>query len=223
MAQYTMPIDLSNMGMTTMYSLARKVRNALRNTAEIYKLKNQFAKQKPCRIIVGAGASDLFDEGWIHTDIDVLNLTKPGDWKRFCRPGSIAAILAEHVWEHLTEEEGIIAARTCYKYLKQGGYLRVAVPDGLHPNLNYIKWVRGGGIGPGADDHKVLYTHSTFRNIFEAVGFTVVPYEYFDEQGTFHYNEWDPDDGKIIRSRRFDERNNGGELKYTSIVMDCKK
>jgi len=44
------------------------------------------------------------------------------------------AILAEHVWEHLTKEEALIAALTCYRYIKNGGYLRVAVPDGPHPN-----------------------------------------------------------------------------------------
>jgi predicted SAM-dependent methyltransferase len=206
---------------TAMYYLARKARNAFRRKAETYKWKNRFAKQKPCRIIVGA--SGVFDEGWIPTDISVLNLTKPDDWKRFLKPDSIDAVLAEHVWEHLTEEEGIIAARTCYKYLKHGGYLRVAVPDGLHPDSSYIEWVRVSGIGPGADDHKVLYTYSTFKNIFEAVGFRVVLYEYFDERGTFHYNEWDPNHGKINRSKRFDERNEGGELKYTSIIMDAKK
>jgi hypothetical protein len=72
-------------------------------------------------------------------------------------------------------------------------------------------------------DKQVLYTYSTFKSIFEVVGFSVVLYEYFDERGTFHYNEWDPEDGKINRSKRFDERNNGGELKYTSIIMDAKK
>lgn len=37
--------------------------------------------------------------------------------------------LAEHVWEHMTYEEGCQAAKNCYDYLADGGYLRVAVPD----------------------------------------------------------------------------------------------
>ena len=53
--------------------------------------------------------------------------------------GSIDAILAEHVWEHLAEEEGLAAAKCCYRYLRPGGYLRVAVPDGFHPDANFTR------------------------------------------------------------------------------------
>lgn len=38
-------------------------------------------------------------------------------------------MLAEHVWEHMTKEEGIMAAKHCYEFLQDGGYIRVAVPD----------------------------------------------------------------------------------------------
>jgi predicted SAM-dependent methyltransferase len=51
-------------------------------------------------------------------------------------------MLAEHVWEHLTEEEGLAAARACFKYLSPGGFLRVVVPDGLHPDPAYVEWSR---------------------------------------------------------------------------------
>ena len=36
------------------------------------------------------------------------------------------AYLAEHVWEHMTFAEGIEAAKNCYKYLVEGGYMRIA-------------------------------------------------------------------------------------------------
>src|SRR6266545_8410004 len=100
-------MNLDNMRNTVMYHLAQKARNAVRYAAETYKFKKQFTKQKPCRIVVGA--SGVFDEGWVPTDKGVLNLLKPGDWKRFFKPKSIDAILAEHVWELLTEEDGITA------------------------------------------------------------------------------------------------------------------
>ena len=203
-----------------MPSFIQEVRWFIKHKVRIYKLR-KLAKQKPCKIVVGA--ADIFDAGWIPTDIDILNLIKSKDWKRLFKPDSIDAILAEHVWEHLSAENGIAAAKLCFNYLRPGGYLRAAVPDGLHPDQKYIEWTRVGGTGPGAKDHKILYTYKSFRSTFEAAGFKVELYEYFDEQGVFHYNEWSPDKGKIFRSKRFDERNQDGELKYTSIILDAKK
>jgi predicted SAM-dependent methyltransferase len=127
------------------------------------------------------------------------------------------------VWEHLTEEDGARAARQCFEYLKPGGYLRVAVPDGFHPDETYIEYVRPGGTGAGADDHKVLYTHKTFAALFERAGFRVELLEYFDSSGEFHFVDWSPEAGTIVRSRRFDDRNAGGTLKYTSIILDAQK
>jgi hypothetical protein len=66
-------------------------------------------------------------------------------------------IKAEHVWEHLMPEQGATAARICHRFLRPGGYVRVAVPDGLHPDPKYVEWVRPGGSGLGAWDHTVLH------------------------------------------------------------------
>jgi len=123
----------------------------------------------------------------------------------------------------MTKEEGIIAAKTCYHYLKEGGHVRTAVPHGHHPDPDYIEAVKVGGNGPGAKDHKILYTYETFREVFEQAGFKVKFLEYFDETCKFHYREWDPSDGKIRRSMRFDGRNKGGSLKFTSITLDAVK
>jgi predicted SAM-dependent methyltransferase len=185
-----------------------------------HKLK-QLARQTPCRIVVGA--SHIYQRGWIPTEIEFLNLLQPGDWKKYFRDNSIDIILAEHVWEHLTTEQGVLAARVCYQYIKPGGHVRAAVPDGLHPDSEYITWVKPHGSGPGADDHKVLYTYKTFKAIFEAAGFKVDLLEYFDEQGVFHSRPWHPADGMIHRSKMFDERNRSGALRYTSIILDAKK
>jgi len=88
----------------------------------------QLARNQPCKIVVGA--MGIHEPGWIPTDISFFNLVKPHDWKRCFWKNWLQAILAEHVWEHLTREEGILAAQICFQYLQDGGYLRVAVPDG---------------------------------------------------------------------------------------------
>ena len=181
------------------------------------------AHSSPIRIVIGAGASGIFYDGWIYTDIECLNLLIRKHWERYFRKDSIDAMLAEHVWEHLTIHDGLVAARHCFEYLKPGGYLRVAVPDGFHPDPKYIEWVKVGGAGPGAYDHKVLYNHESLKNLFLKAGFRVELLEYFDSEGKFHFVNWDSQAGKIHRSRRFDKRNVNGESKYTSIILDAYK
>jgi predicted SAM-dependent methyltransferase len=197
---------------------------------KLRKLKSAFKKaelrwlsKRPVIKLV-VGASKIKYPGWILTEIDFLNILRDEDWAYSFKTNSIDAILAEHVWEHLTRAEGLTGAKNCFKYLKPGGYLRIAVPDGNHPDKNYIDYVKPGGTGAGADDHKELYTFNTLKKMLEEAGFQVKPLEWFDDKGEFHFESWDPEDGMITRSSRFDERNARGELKYTSLIIDaCKK
>ena len=175
----------------------------------------------PIKLVIGAAG--IYEPGWTPTEVEQLNLLKPEDWERSFQRNAIDAILAEHVWEHLSEADGRQAARQCYEYLKPGGYLRIAVPDGFHPDQGYIDYVKPGGHGAGADDHKVLYDHKSILPMFENVGFRVELLEYFDSEGHFHCVDWNPEDGKILRSRRFDERNADKPLSYTSLILDAKK
>lgn len=179
------------------------------------------ARRRPCRIVVGA--SGRLQPGWVLTERDFLDLRRPEDWTRYFRENTVDAVLAEHVWEHLTEEEGRVAARIFHRFLRPGGYVRAAVPDGLHPSPQYREWVRPGGTGRSADDHKVLYTYRAFADVFTSAGFRATLLEFFDDKGEFHFNEWDPGDGMIHRSLRFDKRNRDGGLVYTSIILDARK
>lgn len=201
----------------------RKLRRAYNRRFGPATLRRRLAAAPQKRIVIGSAGRHDF--GWIPTDQEVLDLLKPEDWDRFFRPGSLDAMLAEHVWEHLTPEQARTAAGICHRYLKPGGYLRIAVPDGLHPDTTYIQWVKVGGASPGqiANDHKVLYTYGTLRELFEGSGFRVRLYEYFDEAGKFHYYDWDTNGGTIWRSKRFDPRNKGDRLGYTSIILDAVK
>jgi predicted SAM-dependent methyltransferase len=178
-------------------------------------------KTRPLRLVVGA--SGIYDAGWIPSDAEYLNLLNAYHWKTYFEKASIDAILAEHVWEHLTADDGLAAAGRCFEYLRPGGYLRVGVPDGFHPDPKYLDYVRPGGSGPGAGDHRVLYNHITFAGLFEKAGFDVRLLEYFDSNGKFHCVDWSPDSGKVGRSMRFDARNAGGTLNYTSIILDAYK
>lgn len=89
------------------------------------------------KIIIGAG-NTRFD-GWKSTQINELNVIHKYDFETILQGEKAEAYLAEHVWEHLTLEEGIVAAKNCYEHLLPGGYIRVAVPDANFRN----EWYRG--------------------------------------------------------------------------------
>lgn len=176
------------------------------------------------KVIIGAGKT-CFD-GWISTQEDELNLLSEEDFKRMFSKEKPEAFLAEHVWEHMTYEEGVVAAKNCFEYLADGGYMRVAVPDKNFRNEWYQNMVKVGGNGnPNhpAYTHKIVYDYKTFCNVFRQAGFEVELLGYCDENGVFHYKYWNEDDGKIGRSFRFDTRKSEEKLGMVSIILDAKK
>lgn len=177
------------------------------------------AGNKPVRIVVGS--SNVGPEGWILTNATDLDIRDRSMWELYGPPGSIDSLFAEHVLEHLTIDDAQRAVRNSVIFLKPGGRFRVAVPDGYHPDPGYIEQVRVGGSGPGAKDHKVLYTYKTIAGLFREAGFEIQFLEYFDENGQFHAVDWTDEAGRVIRSRRYDPRNSFEKLVYTSLIIDA--
>jgi predicted SAM-dependent methyltransferase len=178
----------------------------------------------PLKIIIGAGEQRY--EGWIATQKDDLDLLRYEDWALSFGERRIDALLCEHVWEHLTENEGRQAAKICYDFLRPGGFLRCAVPDANFPDKAYQHMVQVGGPGPAdhpAADHKIVYDYIRFADTFRSAGFEVDLLEFCDERGRFHYNQWNPDDGPIYRSLRSDHRNRGPGLGFVSLIIDARK
>ncbi|MDR2932207.1 MAG: methyltransferase domain-containing protein [Oscillospiraceae bacterium] len=176
------------------------------------------------KLVIGAGNTTY--NGWVSTQADQLNLLIPDDFEHCLNGNPADAMLAEHVWEHMSLEDGTAAAKNCFEYLKPGGYLRCAVPDAFFRNEWYQNMVQVGGPGPvdhPAYTHKVLYNYRTFRQIFIDVGFEVELLEYCDDQGRFHYIYWNNLDGHISRSFRYDTRNTPHSLSMVSIIVDAKK
>lgn len=63
------------------------------------------------------------------------NLLKPLPWTS----GSIAAIYAGEVWEHLRYADAERLTRECYRVLAKGGVLRLCVPDGVEFWRRYLE------------------------------------------------------------------------------------
>lgn len=122
-------------------------------------MKVLVTKQDEIKVVVGAGAFNN-NPGWIQTQEDELNLLDKTTWESRFDNNSISAILAEHVWEHLTYEEGVDVAKVCYKFLKPSGHIRCGVPDAFFQDETYQNIVKVGGPGPKdhpAASHKILY------------------------------------------------------------------
>ncbi len=157
---------------------------------------------QPLRLIVGGGPKIAY-RGWHLTDQETLDLLLPEQWEKLFGQPRIDAMLAEHVWEHLTWEQGLGAASLCCQYMKPGAIFRVAVPDGYHPSPEYIRRVEPGGTGSAAADHKILHTYQTFSKMFQEAGFEVRLLEYWDENQVFHHEPFSFDDGRINRRPLF--------------------
>ena len=198
-------------------SLLRPLSARLRNVSRVL-LKRLRMRAAP-RIIIGAGNTCY--PGWISTNKEDLDITNKDHFALCWKENSRTAFLAEHVWEHLDDAEAARAASLCYAYLKPGGRLRIAVPDGNHPDPEYIEDVRPGGTGP--EDHKILYNYWSLSKLLSDAGFRIVLIEYWDENREFHQTEWSTEDGHILRSQRYDPRNQDGRLVYTSLIVDAIK
>ncbi len=173
---------------------------------------------------INVGCADVdFDQDWFSCDIHTLDITERESWKKLLGTTKLNNIFAEHVWEHLSKEGVVLANSNCYKFLKKGGRLRIAVPDGFHPDSSYIDHVKPNGTGAGADDHKTLYNYRTLSVLLENAGFKVDLLEYWDEENKFHFKDWSIENGRVERSKRFDHRNKNGKLSYTSLIIDAIK
>lgn len=181
-------------------------------------LKQRLISARPINLIIGSGG--MKREGWLSTDKDTLDITFPLSWEEYFHPGSIDRILAEHVFEHLTEPECRTAMKACNRFLKTDGLLRIAVPDGYRNDPEY-----SAEVTPPKDGHQLLFSVDTLIPLLESCGFQATPLEYFDVDGNFHSVSWDIKDGCIMRSLRFDKqaRFKRGDIYYTSLIVDARK
>jgi len=202
-------------------TIARLVLEKYRYLIFQYRLKQLSNNKLNPSIVIGA--SGISSTGWIATEQSWHDIARRQSWLVFFEPGKVRRILAEHVMEHLNPLDAVQATQNFYEFLEPGGYVRIAVPDGNHPSPEYIENVRPGGIGPGAQDHKALYTFATLNELFTSQGFVVNGLEYFDDSGDFITNQWKNEDGLIHRSFLNDERNRDGVNKYSSIIIDAFK
>lgn len=181
-------------------------------------VRNYLEHSNPLKLVIGSGNTQY--EGWLSTDLRMLDITNPADWRKYFYPNCFDRMLAEHVLEHLSADENRAALALCYEYLKPGGIFRIAVPDGHRRDPDYVAEVT-----PPRDGHQMLFTIESLTAMVEESGFRVRPLEYFDASGMFHAERWESADGHIMRSARYDRqiafKRDG--LNYTSLILDAIK
>ena len=159
------------------------------------------------KIIIGANGTT--QPGWLSLERSRLDLCDRNMWVSLFRPGSVDAVLTEHVLEHLTLEEAGQAARNVYEFLRPGGYWRVAVPDANNPGKWYRLCSRPGSLlhlianvlyTPGEPFHQVFYEHGSLTSLLANAGFAPRLLEWHDGEGRLHRGSWSPADGEVRRS-----------------------
>lgn len=216
-------------------SFPKELRILFRKTIKFFYYKFRFINLKlylifsrnQVNLILGAALTR--QKGWFSTNEEWLDITKEKDWnKLFNSKQRLRKVLAEHVFEHLTLSEMQKSLKIIYKNMILGGSLRIAVPDGNNPNIEYRKYCGINGIGADASDHKQFITFELLRKELSRIGFQVQLVEGYLKNKKLISRKFNNDLGFVIRSRR-----NLNNISYkngwdfpdanSSLIVDCFK
>ena len=139
---------------------------------------------------------------------------------------STDAILSEHFLEHVTLGNAHLIFCECLRALKQGGKLRVAVPDINHPR-NEADRKKGRDSSPY---HKSIYSLDSLTGMLAVAGFRIIePMSFWlykpEYKHTHRRIDWN--DGWVRRTVGHDRRNRQrrpfGKLWATRLIVDAIK
>jgi predicted SAM-dependent methyltransferase len=105
------------------------------------KRKKEFStlllKANPIRLVIGP--SNVFQKGWVESNIEYLNILNLSNWVRYFKEESVTYMLAEHVWENLTLADAFYPDKEYIKGQKvEGRYIRVNYLNNLMKIKNFI-------------------------------------------------------------------------------------
>jgi len=184
-------------------SLRQKIR--IIQKAVVYYLRRQsirvpVAFGKPVKIIIGAAMTH--QAGWHSTNQQWLDIVREDHWQRVFRGKALLThVLAEHVFEHLTANETREALRLVALHMRPDGHIRIAVPDGYHPDPVYLLHVGIAGVGADAEDHKQLLNCDLLMKYLSEAGFTPELQEGYRDNGELVQRSMTEENGLVIRSR----------------------
>ena len=204
----------------------RKIFKIFLYNFRLLKFKAILIFAKEVNIILGAALTSQKD--WISTNEEWFDISKKKDWQKlFKNKRKLKRALAEHVFEHLSKSEMRSALNLIYDYLIKEGTLRIAVPDGNHPNPIYREHTGINGKGADASDHKQFITYEYLKSELENCGFKCFLREGYMSDGTLVNEKLTSELGFVIRSRN----NKSFNMKYgwdfesanSSLIVDAYK
>jgi len=175
-------------------------------------IKNKIKHHVPLKIILGSGNTTY--DSWISTDLPHFDILREKDWAYFFSENTIDNLLAEHVLEHLTEEDVALVLNLSYKYLKNGGCFRIAVPDKNNPDEKYIEEVKPTGKN-AKWGHLSFWNFKDFLKLKESKKYDIYFVEYFNDEKKFISKNYTNKNGTVQR-----RTNNGKE---PSLIIDLIK
>lgn len=148
------------------------------------------------RLNLGSGEYPL--ENWTNIDVEDVDLSvRPWPWA----DDSIEAINASHILEHFTKANGFLFLLQCWRILKPGGELRLAVPDmdkviacKLSDNyepLDGYKWTSLDDLLGGNshdvqateyDKHRYMYCEASLAWTLDQIGFERIQREHIPNE-----------------------------------------
>jgi predicted SAM-dependent methyltransferase len=158
--------------------------------------------------------------GWLAIDKSALDITRQEDFAGYWESNTRQAFLAEDVWNTLTWQQVHEATANCFEFLSKGGTLRIAVPDGNHPDPLYINEIYATSKRAG-EKQRILFDYQSLSECLRYVGFRIVLLEYWDERRVLHTAEWTFENGPVNRTAKLG-KSPGGFLN-TSLVIDAVK
>ena len=178
----------------------RKITKLIKYRYRRFAICSPVSRGEQIKIIVGA--AETYQDDWYSTNEQWLDIADSADWQKvFHNKKIITHVVAEHVFEHLTLDECRKALSNINKFMTDGGIIRIAVPDGYHPNEEYLRHVGIGGIGDDAADHKQLLNIDILSELLRETGFEPVHLEGYDNMGKLIQRKFSIEDGYIYRSR----------------------
>lgn len=171
------------------------------------------------KLHIGCGDRDFGDD-WIHIDgnrkSSHINYTSIEDLSQF-KNNTIDLIYASHVLEYFSRGEVILVLNEWKRVLKEGGVLRLAVPDFYEMTKLYLdgRFPLESFLGPlygeiiMADKfiyHKTVYDFNSLANILHDVGFSDIKrydwrkteHSHFDDCSQAYLPKMDKENGTLI-------------------------
>lgn len=188
---------------------------------------------KPLYLNLGGRSNhhpDKFYENYVSVDIrsSSIGWEVKDDLRRIPIPipdNLVDRILTEHFLEELAIEDIDKLLKDCFRLLKPGGFMRIAVPDYNNPIDPVNRECLAKGKDPRWPENLTLPTYDLMRNIVKNSPFSNYKFYHYWDNGEFIRQKIDYSLGMIKRTPDNDIRDKAPnrELSITSIVLDLFK